>query len=57
MILYNPENGSYSEENNISSDWQRGNIFEAGFKFSIQLQRVTGLDLQCRLICYPDIRY
>ena len=56
MILHIPENGSHLNKNNISSDWQKGSISEAGLEPSIWPQRMADLDPQFRSICHLGIQ-
>ena len=44
MILYSPRNKFYLDENNIFSDWQKGNISKVGLELSIQLQYIADLN-------------
>ena len=44
MTLYTLENGSYPDENNIFSDWQKKSIFGASLELSIWPQYMAGLD-------------
>ena len=56
MTLRTLGNKHHPNENNISLDWQKANIFGVGLKPSVQSQRVTGLDTWCRSVYHLDIQ-
>ena len=56
MILYILGNESHSNENDISSYWQKKSISGASLEPSIQPQYIVSLDLWYKLIYYPSIQ-
>ena len=56
MTLRIPGNKTHSDENNISSGWQKANISGVSQESSAQLQCVASLDPWCRLVYHPDIQ-
>ena len=56
MTLHISENKLYLDKSNISSNWQRKNIYRVGLEAISRLQFVASLNLQNKSICHPNIQ-